>query len=196
MDWGKLFKDFPLLIPAIGAIVVAILTFIFNRWNSTHNKNLDIQKKHFDKRMALRDEKIKEIREFIKSYNLTNDNLYRAASSLISEYQNKDGERFKREANEYKSRVSESKMLMVESKSKVAGITYLDDEILGNLITQFLTKSIDLINEADITFQALLARETSELEARIEKLGKLLDEVDTLVLFIYGRLDELALMDK
>jgi len=64
MDLATFFKDYPALVAATSALLIAILGFLFNRWNSTHNKNLEIEKKEYDRRAAIHDMRIQEAREY------------------------------------------------------------------------------------------------------------------------------------
>jgi hypothetical protein len=67
MDWATFYKDYPLLIPAIATVIATVFGYFFVRWNSTHNKNLEIQKKEYDRRAAIYATKIKNARECVDS---------------------------------------------------------------------------------------------------------------------------------
>lgn len=83
MDWFAFFKDYPLVIPALATVMVTILGYFFVRWNSTHNKNLEIQKKEYDRRASIHDMRIKEAREYINILHETFHSSGKLITNLI-----------------------------------------------------------------------------------------------------------------
>ncbi|HXQ34234.1 MAG TPA: hypothetical protein VN843_09490 [Anaerolineales bacterium] len=69
MDWATFFKDYPAVIPAVSALLVAILGFVFNRWNDNRKRNFEIESRQFSKRAEVHDLRIKEVREVLDKWS-------------------------------------------------------------------------------------------------------------------------------
>jgi len=65
MDLATILKEYPALVAAFSALLLAVLGYLFNRLNSIHNKNLEIEKKEYDRRVAIYNKQIQEAREYV-----------------------------------------------------------------------------------------------------------------------------------
>lgn len=182
------------LITAITGVVLAILKFLFDRWNFSHSTNLEIEKKKFDRRMEQRDSRVKEAREFVAKESLINDNMYDILSRLIKITQMRTTVDIQSELDEIKSKITEMKKFSKESNEKVIAVLYLDDKKLVNLIFKFMEEGDKLFSESEKLTDAILVGHAVDVDITNKRIEKWKREIDVLTTSILLRIDELAVM--
>jgi len=187
MDWATFFKDNPLVIPAIATVTTAIFGYFFVRWNSTHNKNLEIQKKEYDRRAAILDIRIQEVTEYV-------DSLYRVIQAIRDFHRilMDDPKLLAENLKIHKQKYTSVAQVMDDSIRKGTSIDILQDNEL-----QRLNKELSLLMYPKIHSQVdavtkFMREGTSAMEnISIESLDVPV-EADKLVIMMKIRLDELA----
>ena len=68
MDWSLIFKEYPALVTAISALLGIILGFFFGRWNAEQKRKWELEDREFERRAAIHDMRIKEVRDYLNQY--------------------------------------------------------------------------------------------------------------------------------
>ena len=144
MDWATFFKDYPAIVPAIATVLAAILGFFFVRWNSTHNKNLDLQKKDFDRRASNHARQIQEARDTLEKWTSFS---YYSRETLRTISVEKDFQSITHRLESYDEEFKKIPSMRHEAIIRESSIEMLEDKELSNLQTKlFLTLGIVLKN--------------------------------------------------
>ena len=168
------------LITAVAGVVLAALNFLFNRWNSTHNKNLEIRATVYNK-------KIQEAREYAENLDiqiLSFRSFYRILLDKPSAF-SENFAYFMEEFADLPKRIHDVTL-------SASIINRINDKKLKKLDYELSILIIPIIENYLDVFEKLFSRK--KVHFRDIDLEKLVfpDEVDYIITRMKNRLDELA----
>ncbi len=180
MDWVTFFKDYPLVIPAVSALLVAILGFIFARWNSDRNRKLE-------RRAAIYDMRIKEAREYLEMWK----RLIQSIRQIYLVFTDKPN-LIKGSMESFERRYANLPSLVTETIHKKMSLDILNDSELKFLQQKFFLVIDSRIETVIKVFDKLLVDKTYDMKDVNIELLKIPYEVDELITKMQARLDKLA----
>jgi len=192
MDWATILKEYPALVAAFSALVLAVLGYLFNRLNSIHNKNLEIEKKEYDRRAAIYNKQIQEAREYVDTlfdllylqWQLIN--ILMNSSSIT----NKGREMLLEESKQVS-------VLWGKANKQVLSIKILNDDELASLHTKIVENAFrDVDYIVTVTGGVLDGSYKSFDKERLKRLADVFGDGKLMIADMKIRLDKLAISIK
>jgi len=188
MDWATILKEYPALVAAVSALLIAILGFLFNRWNSTHNKNLEIQKKEYDRRASIYDLRIKEAREYVDLWHHLIQAVREFHGILLDEpkLMVSNMETHKKKYTHLAEEIGES------MQKNATSISILNDPELGRLNQELSLLMYPKITSQVEVIKKFVLENTYNIKDTTIKALEVSEEADKLIIKMKIRLDKLA----
>jgi hypothetical protein len=163
MDWSAFFKEYPALIPAVAALLVAVLGFLFGRLTAVESRT-------FTRRAAVYDMRIQEAREFVEKMG-TAINIYQHAFRVMDE--ESDIKSFKTMFSHHMDEFEKVPLTTNAAIRKKPSIDLLNDKKLSGLSDKLFEKLYSPFME----MQPILLGFFTKVENRADELLKTVREV-------------------
>lgn len=192
MNWAAFLKEYPAVVIVASGLFGIILGAVLTRWNDSRKQRFELQKRAQDRR-GLRDQKIKEARDVVDSFDFIIQGLLAHVEQLVRAIQDGDADQIREEFYRMSEFRLKMKSLLAESKKKLADIALLNDRKVLELFLDLADTARTVTDEAEALPGEYAYGDSAFADTRLKKLQHISNGTLLMAKSIKERLGELAL---
>ncbi len=191
MDLAAFFKEYPAVVTVGVGLLGMILGAVLMRWSDRRKKS-EIQNSELDQHAAVHDLKIKEARDLVDAFDSITRDLTSHVEELVTVIRDGDVDQITEEFHKMNEFRLKMKLLLAESKGKLADIALLNDRQLLEMFLTLADSARTVSDEAQAIPGEYAYGDSAFADTRLKKLGDLLAESLVTMKSIKERIEELA----